>query len=394
MALEDLVLDTLDLLYGQDQFRRPSRDTLYAAVGSAAATTFHFDHPDMWQKDDYAEYWPGDGTSAEVVLFNEDHPPEGTGDVTRGELRTTAAASYAAGDVFLRNPRFPVVKVERAINETIDNDLYPEIYYRSARTLTLQSGRKRYPLNANDFMVEHMYQLDLNKTTLGAATFDVTGGALEDLWTLASHGLSVGDAVRFTAVGTGAEPYAVDTVYWVASVPDGDTFQLSATESTTVLEGTGTDSSPTWTLEKIGIFTYDPLPNGVWEHEFDLDTSRGSSTGNAILISTYWHKDHTIYYVARTAPTSSTISSLPQGILDMIPWGAAARLMAATGPPARLEPRRDSSQRRRSDDQPYRDASFMRVEFDRMKQQYIRGLKRKRQPAPRYKRRSSLVRRW
>lgn len=86
-------------------------------------------------------------------------------------------------------------------------------------------------------------------TALGAATFDVTGGASEDLWTLASHGLAVGDKVKFSAVGTGAEPYAVDTFYYVVAAPDGNTFQLSATSGGGVLEGTGTDSSGTWTIQ-------------------------------------------------------------------------------------------------------------------------------------------------
>ena len=83
-----------------------------------------------------------------------------------------------------------------------------------------------------------------------AATFDVTGGALEDLWTSTAHGLAVGDTVQFRAVGTGAEPYAVDTTYYVVNVNDANTFQLSATSGGAVLEGTGTDSAGTWTPQK------------------------------------------------------------------------------------------------------------------------------------------------
>ena len=90
--------------------------------------------------------------------------------------------------------------------------------------------------------------LPVNADTIGDATFDVTEGGVEDEWTLNSHGLKVGNRVKFTAVGTGAEPYAVDTDYWVVNIPDSDTFQLSATKGGSVLEGTGTDSSGTWTL--------------------------------------------------------------------------------------------------------------------------------------------------
>jgi len=84
--------------------------------------------------------------------------------------------------------------------------------------------------------------------TIGAATFDVTGGASEDLWTDAAHGLRVGDKIQFSAVGTGAEPYAISTDYFVVSVPDANTYQLSATKGGSVLEGTGSDSSGTWTV--------------------------------------------------------------------------------------------------------------------------------------------------
>jgi len=97
------------------------------------------------------------------------------------------------------------------------------------------------------------YSLDLFTIpgTAGTCTFDVTGGASEDLWTIVgAHGFAVGDEVQFTAVGTGAEGYAVDTSYWVASIPSTTTFQLSATKSTTVLEGTSADSSGTWTIKK------------------------------------------------------------------------------------------------------------------------------------------------
>lgn len=84
-------------------------------------------------------------------------------------------------------------------------------------------------------------------TSLGNATYDVTGGAEEDLWTLASHGLAVGDSVIFTAAGTGATGYAASTRYYVASVPSVNTFQLSATLGGAVIEGTG-DSVGTWTI--------------------------------------------------------------------------------------------------------------------------------------------------
>ena len=93
------------------------------------------------------------------------------------------------------------------------------------------------------------YEVDL-WTTVGTSTFDYTGNADgEDLWTSSDHGLLVGDEVQFTAVGTGADEYAIDTPYWVSSVVNSDDFQLSATKGGSVLEGTA-DSVSTWTLKK------------------------------------------------------------------------------------------------------------------------------------------------
>ncbi len=86
--------------------------------------------------------------------------------------------------------------------------------------------------------------------TAGTVTFDYTGGDEEDLWSCdAAHSLVVGDEVQFTAVGTGATGASINTPYWIASVPDTDEFQLSATKGGAVLEGTA-DSSGTWTINQ------------------------------------------------------------------------------------------------------------------------------------------------
>lgn len=84
-------------------------------------------------------------------------------------------------------------------------------------------------------------------TSIGDCTFDYTGGAQEDLWTKTTHGLAVGDSVIFTAVGTGATEYEIDTQYFVITVPTSGTFQLSDELGGSVIEGTA-DSVGTWTL--------------------------------------------------------------------------------------------------------------------------------------------------
>ncbi len=85
--------------------------------------------------------------------------------------------------------------------------------------------------------------------TLGAATYDETGGASEDLWTLSAHGMDDGQRVQFSAVGTGASGYAADTDYYVVG-STANAFQLSATLGGAAIAGTG-DSAGTWTLGRL-----------------------------------------------------------------------------------------------------------------------------------------------
>ena len=87
----------------------------------------------------------------------------------------------------------------------------------------------------------------LSAATVGDATFDETGGTVDHVWTLASHGLAVGDIVRFTAIGTGAVGYSQDVDYYVVQETANE-FTLSSSVGGAVIEGTG-DSVGTWTLQ-------------------------------------------------------------------------------------------------------------------------------------------------
>ncbi|MFH2072231.1 MAG: hypothetical protein ABIJ75_05190, partial [Actinomycetota bacterium] len=98
---------------------------------------------------------------------------------------------------------------------------------------------------------------------LGDATFDFTGGAAEDLWTLAAHGLVEGEMVYFDAVGTGDTGCVVDTNYFVIYI-GANTFQLATTYANAIaavavpIEGTA-DSAGAWSLTKqVGWFKIDP----------------------------------------------------------------------------------------------------------------------------------------
>lgn len=379
-TLASLTLDCLDMLYGQTLTTRPDVDTLATAVDNASDTSWRFTQAgtQFWRRGHYAEYFDGTGTAGEVVLLVTDHDTAGA-DVTvvRAQRRTTADGGFSIGDVFLRNPPYTHTEIQRAINETIDVDLQRGLWYRSNRTITYETDRNRYPLNAADLSIERVYQIDVDATTIGAATYDETGGGVEDEWTTGSaHGLSVGDPVRFSAAGGGASGYGAGIVYWVAAVPSTTTLTLSATEGGSAIAGTA-DSTGTWTLQDIERFDfYEYSPD-------DYDVVHGiatgvDSTGKAIVFHRFFDTDSTIHYVARSRPESSAIASLSVEIAALVPWGALARLTGGTATRDRYKSAADQTAIS------YTDATFFRSEFDRQVAHTRSRLTREIRPKPKW----------
>ena len=362
-TLASLTLDVYDMLFGIAQVQRPVEDTLVTATTDAADVSWRFLTPQMWKQNDYAEYWTGDGTAREVVRVIED-PPNISADVTvaRSQRRTTAAVgAIAAGSTFLKNPPVTCTEVQRAITECIDNDLYANpyrVFYRSQRTITPVANKHRYPLNAEDYKVEEVYQIDLTATELGDAAYTETGGVAEDMWTLAAHGLVAGDHVRFTAVGTGAAGYAVDTDYWVAVATNANVFTLSATNGGTAIEGTG-DSAGTWTIVKQEP-SFHELNVHSWQERIGVATAV-ASTGSSLTLDRWFDDDYPIYYTARTRPEATAVADLPDDLADLIPWGAMARLIGMVSTRDRSDPRRRSE--RDTPQQPFADSEFFRSRF-------------------------------
>ena len=362
-TLASLTLDVYDMLFGVAQVQRPVEDTLRTGVTNAADVAWRFATPQLWKKNDLAEYWTGNGTAHEVVRLTEDHPTLAV-DVTveRAQRRTTAeTGAIAAGAVFLKNPPVTCTEVQRAITECIDNDLYGNpfrVFYRSQRSITPVTGKHRYNMNAEDYKVEEVYQIDLAATELGDAAYTETGGVTEDMWTLAAHGLVVGDHCRFTAVGTGATGYAVDTDYWVAAVTNANVFTLSATNGGAAIEGTG-DSAGTWTIVKQEPSLHE-FNVHTWQERIGVATAL-ASTGNTLTLNSWRSDDHPIYYTARTRPEASAVASLPDDIADLIPWGAMARLVGMVSARDRIDPRRRSE--RDTPQQPFADSEFFRTRF-------------------------------
>ncbi len=376
-TLVSLTLDVLDQIHGQAQVERPAEDLLASSVGSNSDTSFQFEGAgtSLWERGDYAEVMDGAGTAGEVIKFFGDHNEvESDVRVERGVRRSTAAASHAKGTRWVKNPPHTVTEIVKAINETIDSDMQNGIWYRTERTIAYSVGRDRYPVNASDYKIERMRQRDVSSTDLGTWTFDFEGGAQEDLWTAsAAHGLAVGDMVRFTAVGTGADEYGLGVLYFVATVPLTTTAQLSATDSTTVLEGTA-DSIGTWTAEKV-VFDYREFHDGDYKLLTNQDTT-ATSTGKDVLVRRVVSSTDTIYYTARTRPASAAISSLPTEITNAIPYGAVARLVGGTATRARPASETTIS---------YADAAWFRDEFNRQISQIRMRLLKELFPLPDFK---------
>jgi hypothetical protein len=165
MALADLILDTEEMLYGPAQVERPYEDTLKAAVAADSTVAWQFVGHDAWRRGDLAEAVTPDGSVGEIVVMAQDHPDDADVLVRRSQRRTTAAGGFSAGDVFRKGSLYPRVLIARAVNETIDNDLAPDVWYRTQRSFTPVVGTRRYDLAAADFNVEDMWQVDINSTT-------------------------------------------------------------------------------------------------------------------------------------------------------------------------------------------------------------------------------------
>ncbi len=156
-TLASLTEDVYDMLYGMAQIERPAEDTLTTAVTATTDTTWQFDTA-MWKRGDYAE----DATSGELVVLAADNTVGVDVTVRRGQRNTTALAAYAIGDVFYKNPTYPRHVIERFINETIDGDLWPNVWMVGETTMTYTSGDTTYQMPTDCGDVVQVYQYDLN----------------------------------------------------------------------------------------------------------------------------------------------------------------------------------------------------------------------------------------
>jgi hypothetical protein len=274
--------------------------------------------------------------------------------------------------------------IARFVNEIIDAQLWPHVWYRSRRTITsYDPNHGYYSLAAADFDVEDVYQLDLTSEPIGTASFAFATG----LWTMVAHGLSVGDHIRFTTAGsaTPAE-YAADTDYWVLTAPSADTFTLGITADASALLAGAANSTANWTFERRKR-SYHPFPPGWWELVTD---NAATSTLRMLRVRSVYDSDQTIFYTARSKPSSSAVGSIPDALGTMIPWGACWLLLGGTRSASRRHERR-SLREGENESQVYADASFFKQVFQDQRDAYKRQLMVEKQKKPTFK--SALTRR-
>lgn len=154
-----LIQDVEDMLYGMAYVERPTEDILGGSMTSGT-TTMPTTTDKLWRRDSYAEIIPADGSVGEIMRIQDD--ATGNAATVRRAQRQTTAAAHSAGDVVRKNPYYPRVQIDRFIDEVIEGELYPHVWYRSDRTLTWVDQDYVYDLDADDFDVLSVYQYDIN----------------------------------------------------------------------------------------------------------------------------------------------------------------------------------------------------------------------------------------
>jgi|GEM_PF-5206209 len=377
VSLAALTLDVEEMLYGSAQVERPYEDSLGTEVTNAADTTWQFTGYNAWKKNDYCEVLDATGAADEIVILDAD-AVVGDNTVRRAQRGTSAhTGAIAAGTGVRRNPAYPRTTIARFINEVVDGQLWPHVWYRSRRTITTYDpNNSYYALAAADFDVEDVYQLNLTPEPIGTASFAFATGR----WTSTAHGLEVGDHVRFTTAGsaTPAE-YAADTDYWVLAVPTADTFTLGITADASALLAGAANSTANWTFERRKR-SYHPFPPGWWEVVTD---NAATSTLRFLRIYTVYDQDQTIFYTAKTKPLSSAIASIPDALGTILPWGACWLLLGGTRSAARRHERR-ALREGENESQVYADASFFKQQFVDLRDGYKRQLMVEKKKKPRF----------
>lgn len=157
-ALTDKVLAQA---YGARVVERPQSDTMFTTSITSGTTEIRMDTESLWRRGDLAEF-QSDG---EIFEFTENHPSAATATVRRGTRWGNAAGSQSAGAVVYRNPVFPIKTVEQLINETVRDDLWPEVWSWHNGTISFSTSTEMYSLPQYVEDVARLYQYNLNSAS-------------------------------------------------------------------------------------------------------------------------------------------------------------------------------------------------------------------------------------
>ena len=72
---------------------------------------------------------------------------------------------------------------------------------------------------------------------------------------------------------------------------------------------------------------YHPISGGWWDVEKQVD-SNATATGNLLRVKQVHDPGSTVFYVAKRRPATGDLSNVSDDVADLIPWAAAAKLMA------------------------------------------------------------------
>lgn len=277
-TLADIVEHVRDTVYGMRKDLRPRKDRLDGAINDSV-TAVDFETPAMWKRGDKAEFQD----NGEIVELRADLTGASVEVFERGADGTTAA-SHDDHTIVLHDPRLSLKKIERAINNAIDNDLWPHVWIRTERTVSGYDDEVEvYELAAGDVDVEQMYQYDVDS---------------DDKW---------------------------------REIPNAYYSVINSVAS----------AVPT-----------------------------GATSGKALVIRRVIDADETVYYTAKTKPSSSSISDLDSALVEMAAIRASATLMAQ----APVERRQRQTGRTRRQDQAT-DYGTLMAEFIRLRDQYATRLR-------------------
>jgi hypothetical protein len=112
---------------------------------------------DIWRQNDYAEIISATAGAVGEIAILAATPASTSATVRRAQRGTTGAAASALPA--RKNPLYPRVAIQRVIEEVIRNDLYPNVWLRTERTLSWTAGDYLYDLDAEDFDILQMYQV-------------------------------------------------------------------------------------------------------------------------------------------------------------------------------------------------------------------------------------------